>query len=132
MKVENVEPTKENCTCCHPNWGECTCDLAKVESASHEFPNPHWDEGCIKCGGFEGEPCEPPRAFDKSSGETEPDHIPDIGKMATTIGNLWKVVAAHSSEAANDFQKLEKHIHSLEEENQILYSEIAHLKSNED
>lgn len=26
----------------------------------HTFPDPHWDEGCTKCGGFEGEPCEPP------------------------------------------------------------------------
>jgi len=27
----------------------------------HEFPKPHHDEGCMKCGGFAGEPCEPPR-----------------------------------------------------------------------
>lgn len=34
-------------------------DTTKVKQ-KHEFPNPRWDEACIKCGGFEGEPCEPP------------------------------------------------------------------------
>jgi len=27
----------------------------------HELPKPHHDEGCMKCGGFAGEPCEPRR-----------------------------------------------------------------------
>jgi hypothetical protein len=26
----------------------------------HQFPQPHFDEGCEKCGGFPDEPCEPP------------------------------------------------------------------------
>ncbi len=31
-----------------------------MKKQKHQFPSPHFDEGCIKCGGFEGEPCEPP------------------------------------------------------------------------
>ena len=33
---------------------------SNTAAEQHEFPNPRWDEGCMKCGGFEGEPCEPP------------------------------------------------------------------------
>lgn len=37
--------------------------MTKTDNQKHEFPDPHWDEGCVKCGGFDGEPCEPPRGY---------------------------------------------------------------------
>lgn len=40
------------------------CDVA------HEFPDPHWDEACVKCGGFDGEPCEPPREHTSNRGNS--------------------------------------------------------------
>lgn len=31
-----------------------------TKKQQHTFPQPHYDEGCVKCGGFRGEPYEPP------------------------------------------------------------------------
>lgn len=49
----------------NPNDWQSAWKLAKKKwqehkEQQHEFPQPRWDEGCVKCGGFEGEPCEPP------------------------------------------------------------------------
>lgn len=32
-----------------------------MSTTDHQFPSSHHDEGCTKCGGFDGEPCEPPQ-----------------------------------------------------------------------
>lgn len=36
-----------------------------MNKEEHQFPDPHFDEGCEKCGGFPGVPCEPPKANKK-------------------------------------------------------------------
>lgn len=55
---DNEEPFRR-CTECGK-----ACDVA------HEFPDPHWDEACVKCGGFDGEPCEPPREHTSNRGNS--------------------------------------------------------------
>jgi hypothetical protein len=38
----------------------------------HEFPNPRFDEACVKCGCFEEDPCEPPESRKTAPAEERP------------------------------------------------------------
>ncbi|MCA9313797.1 hypothetical protein KDA08_05815, partial [Candidatus Saccharibacteria bacterium] len=58
----NAATTVRGNTTHYYTCNECgkACDGDKLPTEQHVFPEPHFDEGCTKCGGFDGEPCEPP------------------------------------------------------------------------